>query len=468
MSTTSFVKTGVIVVAIVAAFCAFKGLHPIVSIFTLKHMLEIGAHGFYGIGLFTQSSLSSHPVTDFVDIGYANNLKLKYLYFMRYVMSDNFLWEDWHTKLSDDIIALLESRGAKKDDQQIYAIPNFDYNEIAPLEFFEKFVKLGRPAIIHNFPTTAMKLWTPDYIASKMKPNYTTGMRCGGRIYPKVITEYVQSKSDPNATVCYIDNNVNVFTDHPELEAELEIDKFSAYALNTITPKGTKVNGYFFSQLFMGVFPSLGATYHCANYNNLFFMIKGRKKWTFVDSSHSFFLYPTFPSVMRTTFSRLNWYMLHNEHSKEMIMKYYPLLRYAPKYEYILQPGDVLFNPSWNWHMVENLDDESIGVASRWKMPGFYPYTNALFSLLHFISLEFWEMLYIKIASQMGVTTNTSYKPLAHLEFDDNVNFGKVGSMYKHRDVFEKTFAPNVWKQYMDYIKQKSEEHGVDYFKLNE
>ena len=31
----------------------------------------------------------------------------------------------------------------------------------------------------------------------------------------------------------------------------------------------------------------------------------------------------------------------------------------------ILEEGDVLFNPSWQWHCVENLSDYSIGVANR-------------------------------------------------------------------------------------------------------
>ena len=193
-------------------------------------------------------------------------------------------------------------------------------------------------------------------------------MRCGPKIKQLTVTQYLASKSDPNATICYLDNNANILTDNPQLEADLEMDKFSAYAMNKVTPKGEKPDNYFYSQLFMSVFPSLGVTYHCANYNNFFFMIQGRKKWTFVDSSHSFFMYPTFPRIMRNSISRLTWAMLHSENSKELIAKHFPLFRYAPKYQYTLQPGDMLFNPSWNWHLVENLDTDSVGVASRWYL----------------------------------------------------------------------------------------------------
>ena len=284
---------------------------------------------------------------------------------MRFHMKDNFLWEDWHNEISKKVVADLESRKVKKDNETIFSIPHFNFDEITPQKFFNDYVKLGRPAIIHNVPTRAMKYWNFDYI-SKAVGNYTTEMRCSPEILTKTVDEYLNSKLDPNATICYLDNNANIFLDNPHLEADLEIEKFSPYAMNRVTPEGKKPFGYFFSQMFLGIFPDLGVTYHCANYGNLFFMIKGRKKWTFVDSAHSFFLYPTFPSVMRNSISRITWHALHVENSSRIINEHYPLFRYAPKYEYVLQPGDMLYNPAWNWHLVENLDDESIGVATRW------------------------------------------------------------------------------------------------------
>ena len=34
-----------------------------------------------------------------------------------------------------------------------------------------------------------------------------------------------------------------------------------------------------------------------------------------------------------------------------------------------LNPGDVLINPSWWWHAVKNVTDETIGCATRWLVP---------------------------------------------------------------------------------------------------
>lgn len=42
-----------------------------------------------------------------------------------------------------------------------------------------------------------------------------------------------------------------------------------------------------------------------------------------------------------------------------------PLYRYVDRYETVLEPGDVLWNPPWVWHGVQNLT-ESIAVSMWW------------------------------------------------------------------------------------------------------
>jgi hypothetical protein len=176
------------------------------------------------------------------------------------------------------------------------------------------------------------------------------------------------SRFDKNAsTTCYLEQGTDILKDNAELQEDLEVHKLSAYAQNKhVSGPGEKIPGYFYSQLFMGLFPSLGITFHCANYNNIFLMVHGRKKWTFVHPAHSFFVYPWYLKLARSAGSLISWHLLKQPNSAELIQRDFPLFRYAPKFEYVMEPGDLLYNPSWNWHMVENLDDESIGVASRW------------------------------------------------------------------------------------------------------
>ena len=47
----------------------------------------------------------------------------------------------------------------------------------------------------------------------------------------------------------------------------------------------------------------------------------------------------------------------------------YPLMEYAPRYEFELHPGDVLFFPAWMWHKTINLNEEGLGVTCRYTAP---------------------------------------------------------------------------------------------------
>ena len=106
------------------------------------------------------------------------------------------------------------------------------------------------------------------------------------------------------------------------------------------------------SQLFFGG-KGTGTTFHCAMKSNFFFNIKGRKKWTFID--------PKYSKYMKGALSNSALFVV----SKHDYFKNKSLLDNVPKYEIILEEGDVLFNPCWWWHCVENLSKYTIGVANR-------------------------------------------------------------------------------------------------------
>jgi len=151
----------------------------------------------------------------------------------------------------------------------------------------------------------------------------------------------------------YINNFHSIFIDCKILQKDLDLIK-----LNEITPiqySGT-------SQLFFGP-KGTGTTLHCALKSNIFYNVKGQKKWTFIDPKYSEYLTPVLSNNGYFVVSRLNYF---NDKS---------LLRNIPKFEYVLEEGDVLFNPSWWWHCVENLSEYTIGVANRCDL-GFKLYDN--------------------------------------------------------------------------------------------
>jgi len=151
----------------------------------------------------------------------------------------------------------------------------------------------------------------------------------------------------------YINNFHSIFIDCKVLQKDLDLKK-----LNEITP----IEYTDISQLFFGP-KGTGTTIHCAKPSNIFYNVKGKKKWTFIDPKYSQYLSPVLSNNGFFVVSKLNYF------------KDKSILRSIPKFEYTLEEGDVLFNPSWWWHCVENMSEYTIGVANRSEL-GFKWYDN--------------------------------------------------------------------------------------------
>eukprot|EP00457_Paulinella_chromatophora_P010521 gb/GEZN01010627.1/.p1 GENE.gb/GEZN01010627.1/~~gb/GEZN01010627.1/.p1 ORF type:complete len:380 (-),score=42.19 gb/GEZN01010627.1/:85-1119(-) len=105
-------------------------------------------------------------------------------------------------------------------------------------------------------------------------------------------------------------------------------------------------------QLFMGRKGS-GSGLHSAIGVNVFRNVVGRKHWWFVPPSQSTYVWP---SINKNGFS------LHSKTNHTDPQGHFHRLE---RYETVLHPGDVLINPPWFWHAVDNLDDFTVGVPSR-------------------------------------------------------------------------------------------------------
>jgi len=78
----------------------------------------------------------------------------------------------------------------------------------------------------------------------------------------------------------YAHNIANIFNDYPDLEAQLELDRFIPH-LGPGRHIGT--------HLFIGG-SKTGTAFHCANNLNIFFNVYGEKQWFFVHPKHSFWM----------------------------------------------------------------------------------------------------------------------------------------------------------------------------------
>ena len=129
-----------------------------------------------------------------------------------------------------------------------------------------------------------------------------------------------------------------------ELREDLELDRLSALLGRRFVR----------SEIFLGG-SEVYTPFHCAPGDNAFCQIHGRKRWVLVAPDHAFWLYPDVNPRYTHYFSPVPSESANGE---------WPLYDCVPKYVAELEPGDVLYNPAWWWHEVQNLG-ETIGAAIR-------------------------------------------------------------------------------------------------------
>lgn len=110
-----------------------------------------------------------------------------------------------------------------------------------------------------------------------------------------------------------------------------------------------------------------GSSMHCAGGNNMFLNIRGKKEWYFVPPSYSPVFYPAMSKHGFFCVSEME--EDHKGNYYEDLLKRYPYMKHVPVYRTVLEDGDLLFNPPWWWHRVQNLTPLTIGCATRYNEP---------------------------------------------------------------------------------------------------
>src|SRR5690606_16551383 len=110
---------------------------------------------------------------------------------------------------------------------------------------------------------------------------------------------------------------------------------------------------------------------------NCFINIYGQKEWTFVHPKYSAAMYSSIFNKGIFVGSLVK----HNA-PVGFLEKNQPLYNRIPKLRIVLQPGDMLINPPWWWHAINNLPPASIAIASRWKIQMPYQRQNPVYDFV--------------------------------------------------------------------------------------
>jgi hypothetical protein len=403
---------------------------------------------YFGAALLMDGFSGNGPPVN-IDIGYENNIQLKFIWLSRYFAQDQFLFSEYEQSVFHDIERRLKKQYKERNYDLDQNNPNLnlkideiDYADIksGKIDFLNMYVRSGIPVVIKNFQNKASREWTPKYFATKY-PNHVCDVINTSSVTTQTTTLAEFYSKSVNGEPLYLRSLSNIFDVDPSLLDEVGLHEFDAHMQGQ----------YLTSQIFMNTGRAgTGTSYHCANFNNIFFQIRGRKRWTFVDPNYTPLMYPMYNAKSMDMASFLTTVALANQ---TMMDKYFPLYKLVPKATAVLEPGDVLLNPQFNWHMIDNLESESIGVATRWFFPEKHVYQNSLHSTLQWFSTYMWKTYYSRVRNRaLGLTAHT---PSNTPPMDERFNYGRAGSStaYEPR-IFPASFYEAQGK-FATYVQQE-------------
>jgi len=241
-------------------------------------------------------------------------------------------------------------------------VPSIDVTELTK----EKFIKLTNnfttPLVVKNFlkNSPAVKYWDLDFFANKYGDtklpvienadikSHKSYMDSTAPEKYKYVTMKEFVDSIKKGEKMYINNISRIFGYHPELLDYLELEKIKQYTGEDIKDEVHITNLFFGGQ-------GTGTSLHCSITSNFFYNIKGKKLWYLIDPKYTKYLKPM---LSRTGLFAVSSLDICNAKPGDYVLN-------IPRYEVLLEEGDMLINESFWWHAITNKTDYTIACANR-------------------------------------------------------------------------------------------------------
>ncbi len=264
-------------------------------------------------------------------------------------------WDKMHDRLLADAPGIGEGGDFVVDRRR----------DLSPAEFHERYFLTGLPVVLEgaaaNWP--AIKKWTPDYLLQRCGTdeiavldgqNWEVRARGNGDVVEtsermlKVADLMQNVKSGGSWYGAFLE----LLDQYADLRADLDLEFVQRFGhANMRIPWHRNV----LAKMYVGG-PNTSTSLHCAGVSNLYVQVYGRKRWVLISPRYSPYMYPALSNG-------LNWQSRVDFRNPDYATC--PLYRYVRRYETVLEPGDVLWNPPFVWHGVQNLT-ESIAVSLWW------------------------------------------------------------------------------------------------------
>ncbi|MCY1033271.1 cupin-like domain-containing protein [Corallococcus sp. BB11-1] len=290
-----------------------------------------------------------------------------HIFMLRNLFQDPKLFRAEIRKLEQEVASQLPA--LQEDWREIDCFDAAKFDSAALQKWFREGM---RPLVLRGFARehACVRTWTPEYFLERygdfrMWHSSTEHLFVEGAL----LSECIRNTLAGDKSRAYVENLSDIFNAFPELHDQIGLKQVGDYL-------GSAASYHKIAQLFIGG-PGTGAAFHCANELNCFLNIYGQKKWTFVHPKYSF-------AMSSTIFNKgifVGSLVKHNA-PKRFLEAKQPLYNRVPKLQVVLEPGDMLINPPWWWHAVNNQGRASIAVASRWRILTEYLPQNPLFDFV--------------------------------------------------------------------------------------
>ncbi len=259
-------------------------------------------------------------------------------------------WTNTRSNIHDNIEQFFEKKGR---EGRLIKLPKVEVNSYK--EFKKKYLNTYTPIILKGLAKdwNCCKNWSLDYFKELhgddeiVMMDYSDFNNGYQRTYLRDIIEGIRSGMGKYYRF------YPLLTRHPE-----HIADFDYKWLRNCKQKDTLAEAF---QVFIGG-EGTGTPLHNSICPNLFVQVFGKKTWrifsphytTIVDPKPACNLHRDAPTRNNKVFDPFN-----------PDYETFPLYKYIDMYEADLEPGDVLWNPPYYWHAVQNPTD-CIGVGYRW------------------------------------------------------------------------------------------------------
>ena len=300
----------------------------------------------------------------------------------------------------------MENSDVDWEKKRAIKVPEYDWKNGSPDEFYETFVKRPHPVVLRGFMKNEALLKDYSFDAILEKYGEEDVM-----LTKREIDGYPGKLKEVNNPAIYLHNSEVLFNKYPEIWDRMKTGKAEPYLKLKC--------GY--AQLFVGR-KGTGTPLHAASNTNFFYQVDGTKRWYFIDPYDNYLASP----YMGLGLAARSYIGLYPDDYDESVM---PAFKYCPYFYTDLEPGDVVFNPTWWGHAIRNTSEKTVGIAARWLTDGIVgakwtsPEENydidRIASMIFFAGPQSWQFLH-------GVLADASPK------YDEHMTLREVKNRFTH------------------------------------